>query len=67
MLLGFFIIMALTIDNIDGLALVTKPVGVNGSATFVIHFIVGDTAVIVAKLETRSCTSVYRAKHIFNT
>ena len=56
--------MALAIDIMDGVALVTKCV-VNAcprSAILVIHFIVGGITVLMVKLGTRWSASVYRGE-----
>ena len=51
------------------MALVIKHVvdACNGSAVLVVHFIVGGTAVFVAKIGTRQSTSVYRGEWAYCT
>ena len=56
--------MALAIDIMDGSSLSNKTC-VNAcpsSAILVVHFIVGDVAVLMAKLGTRWIASVYRGE-----
>ena len=41
--------------------------GVKGSTILVVHFIVRDAAVLMAKLGTRQSASVYRDKWVYHT